>query len=194
MVSSGPIRLAGRRMRVTLSIGGQTRTAQVIRRGDLISVRFESGEESLVHAQRTRDGGVTLRPVAQPLTNEIVEAGDHLERGAQHAFLFSSADHRQLWIEGKTIKYRRVETSDAREPSGGGSLAATIPAVVLDVLVSVGEAVTDGQTLILLESMKMVMPIVAPHPGTVSALHCVKGDSVAPGVPLVVIEAETMAS
>ena len=46
---------------------------------------------------------------------------------------------------------------------------------------------TAGDRLILLESMKMIIPIVAPADGVVQAIHCVAGDSVAPGVPLIIL-------
>ncbi len=177
-------------MKVTLSIGGQTRSAHVIKRGDVISVSFDDGVEFLVRAERQRDGGMTFRPVERPWDGHVNGQSDRQDSGARRTFLYRDGSERQLWIDGKTIRYRRIEASEVREPSGSGSLSATIPAVVLDVLVSLGETVEEGQTLILLESMKMVMPIVAPHRGSIVALNCGKGDSVAPGSTLVEIAAE----
>ncbi|MCE7937973.1 MAG: acetyl-CoA carboxylase biotin carboxyl carrier protein subunit [Chloroflexi bacterium CFX6] len=63
-----------------------------------------------------------------------------------------------------------------------------MPAVVVEVLVAPGDAVADGQKLVLLESMKMVLPIVAPHAGVVTAVRCAPGDAVQPGVPLVELD------
>ena len=68
------------------------------------------------------------------------------------------------------------------------ALTLTIPAVVADILVSVGDQVADGDKLILLESMKMIIPIQAPYSGTVTALHCAKGDSVQAGIPLIELD------
>jgi biotin carboxyl carrier protein len=51
-------------------------------------------------------------------------------------------------------------------------------------LVKIGDAVAVGDKLILLESMKMVIPIQAPCDSTVTAIHCTPGESVQAGVPL----------
>lgn len=46
------------------------------------------------------------------------------------------------------------------------------------LLVAEGDAVEEGQTLFILEVMKMEVPYEAPHSGTVSAVHIAEGDSV----------------
>ena len=53
-----------------------------------------------------------------------------------------------------------------------------------------GDRVEAGDKLVLLESMKMVIPITAPHDGRVSKVHCRPGDSVPAGAPLLEIESE----
>ena len=169
-------------MKVTLRFGERTRTARVVRRGDQIHVAFEDGSEATLSAQRTNDGGVVFLPVR----DQGSKGGS--ESGTRRAILLRDADERHLWLDGRTHTYRRIEAGDARELGGSGGLAATIPAVVLEVLVESGQTVEEGEKLILLESMKMVMPILAPHSGTVTGLHCAAGDSVAPGVPLVEVE------
>jgi len=50
--------------------------------------------------------------------------------------------------------------------------------------------VAAGDKLILLESMKMVIPIQAPRDGRVARVLCAPGDSVPAGVPLVELESE----
>lgn len=98
-------------------------------------------------------------------------------------------DKRQLWVNGRLVTYERVQKRGGRAARPqSGSLSASIPAVVSEVLVSVGDEVKAGDKLILLESMKMIIPIQAPDDGTVKAIHCAAGDSVQPGVPLVVVE------
>lgn len=49
---------------------------------------------------------------------------------------------------------------------------------VWKLLVAEGDAVEEGQTLFILEVMKMEVPYEAPHSGTVSTLHIAEGDSV----------------
>lgn len=94
-------------------------------------------------------------------------------------------DKRQLWVNGRHIIYERIDETVSREAVDPGSLSASIPAVVSEILVSIGDSVAAGDKLILLESMKMIIPITAPSDGTVSDLMCAAGDNVAPGIPLV---------
>jgi 3-methylcrotonyl-CoA carboxylase alpha subunit len=69
-----------------------------------------------------------------------------------------------------------------------GGLASALPAVVLEVMVTPGEAVKSGQKLLLLESMKTVLTIQAPRDGVVAAVLCSEGEAVPAGVPLVELE------
>ncbi len=95
---------------------------------------------------------------------------------------------RMLWLNGRTHQYERVLPRGAGTATNDVSLSATIPAVVADILVKVGDPVQDGDKLILLESMKMVIPIQAPYSGTVTAINCAKGESVQAGVPLIELD------
>lgn len=95
---------------------------------------------------------------------------------------------RMIWLNGRTHQYERVLPRGAGAASQDVSLAATIPAVVADILVSQGDTVSAGDKLILLESMKMVIPIQAPYDGTVTAINCTKGESVQAGTPLIELD------
>ena len=64
------------------------------------------------------------------------------------------------------------------------ALAAPMPATVVTIEVAVGQRVTKDSLLVMLEAMKMELPIRAPRDGTVTAIHCRPGDIVQPGVPL----------
>lgn len=78
---------------------------------------------------------------------------------------------------------RRVVT---RAPApGAAALEAPMPAVVTAVSVAAGDLVEAGATLLLLEAMKMELPLKAPAAGRVTAVHCVVGQRVAPGKALV---------
>ncbi|NJN55885.1 MAG: hypothetical protein HC804_14755 [Anaerolineae bacterium] len=98
-----------------------------------------------------------------------------------------SGDNRQLWVNGRTFTASRIrERGHGRQANS--SLAAAIPAVVTEILVNVGDSVAEGDRLILLESMKMVIPIQAPYAGVVTAVHCQPGDSVQAGIQLIELE------
>jgi biotin carboxyl carrier protein len=63
-----------------------------------------------------------------------------------------------------------------------------MPAQVTAVLVAAGDTVVAGAALVLLEAMKMELPLRAPTAGRIGAVHCAVGDRVAPGRVLVDIE------
>jgi 3-methylcrotonyl-CoA carboxylase alpha subunit len=63
-----------------------------------------------------------------------------------------------------------------------------MPATVVAIHAIAGQAVTEGETIIVLEAMKMELPIKAPRSGVVKAVHCAKGDLVQPGVNLLELE------
>ena len=57
-------------------------------------------------------------------------------------------------------------------------IRAEMGANVWKVLVSEGDQVDDGDTLVILESMKMEIPVLAESPGVVTKLHVAEGDVV----------------
>ncbi len=69
--------------------------------------------------------------------------------------------------------------------SGHGEITAPMPGTVLAVAVAVGDEVTAQQHLVVLEAMKMEMPVLAPFAATVVAVHVEPGDRVGAGSPLV---------
>ncbi len=65
---------------------------------------------------------------------------------------------------------------------------AEMVANVWKVLVAPGSEVAEGDTLVILESMKMEIPVVAPQGGTVTAVNVVEGGVVQEGDILAVVE------
>ena len=68
-------------------------------------------------------------------------------------------------------------------------VASDIRAIVLEVAVAPGDAVTEGQDLVILESMKTEIPVTAPRAGTVGTVHVAEGDEVDERQPLVPLQA-----
>jgi biotin carboxyl carrier protein len=95
-----------------------------------------------------------------------------------------------VFVDGDVV---RIEAPTGRDrPRGKGrgdaGVMSPMPASVIAIHTAVGQTVNEGDTVILLEAMKMELPIRAPRSGRVTALHCAKGDLVQPGVNLLEIE------
>ena len=187
-----------------LNIHGQERAIEVARQGEQLHVQVGAAEDPLPSPFPEGEG--TGDPLPSPLPGgEGTKAAEvrvvHRDGarllieitwpdGTTQRVRLAGArqgDKRQLWIDGRTLTAERV-----RQRGGGvateGSLAAAIPAVVSQILVAPGDEVAAGDKLILLESMKMVIPIVAPRAGRVARVLCDVGESVPAGVPLVEFE------
>ncbi len=68
------------------------------------------------------------------------------------------------------------------------NVEAHITGTVWKVECEVGQEVEEGDTLVILESMKMEMPVEAEDDGTVAQIVCAEGQSVSEGDTLVVLE------
>jgi acetyl-CoA carboxylase biotin carboxyl carrier protein len=65
---------------------------------------------------------------------------------------------------------------------------AHITGTVWKIECQVGQSIDEGDTLVILESMKMEMPVEAEDGGTVKEIRCEEGQSVSEGDTLVVLE------
>ena len=100
----------------------------------------------------------------------------------------SQGDERYLYVEGQ--HYDLVaddERSSRRRATTGnaGNLTAQMPGQVTTVAVTVGEQVKSGQTLVILEAMKMEIRITAPAAGMIKQVLVTQGDVVERGQVLV---------
>ncbi len=166
--------------KITINLNGQETDLEVTRQGNLFHVATDghTAEIELIHA----DGPALLLEFVRPDgTRRRIRAAGHTGHG----------DQRQIWVNGRTLTYQRVRQRGSGGSSDDASLAASIPAVVTQILVRVGDTVTEGDKLILLESMKMVIPIQAPYAGIVTQLKCQPGESVQAGIPLIELEKST---
>ncbi len=80
----------------------------------------------------------------------------------------------------------RFELPGHAAPSGG--LVAPMPGKVIDVRVQAGDAVRAGETLVVLEAMKMEHPMRAPEDGVVAEVRVSVGEQVEKGALLLVVE------
>ncbi|HTY61042.1 MAG TPA: acetyl-CoA carboxylase biotin carboxyl carrier protein subunit [Acidobacteriota bacterium] len=84
-----------------------------------------------------------------------------------------------------TKKFLRRKSYEKKDPR---VIKALIPGVVAAVETTVGKAVKQGDTLLILEAMKMLNRIKAPVNGAVKALRVAAGDKVVKGQVLIEIE------
>ena len=85
----------------------------------------------------------------------------------------------------KEEKAEKPENKLTGQATGSVKVEAPMQGLVISVDVSLGQKVKAGETLILLEAMKMENPIVAPVDGTVEGIHISKGDTVETGALLI---------
>ncbi|WP_437216522.1 acetyl-CoA carboxylase biotin carboxyl carrier protein subunit [Pectobacterium sp. LFLA-215] len=82
------------------------------------------------------------------------------------------------------------EASEAPILPGQVGVASPISGNLWQVTTEVGKTVAEGETLMILESMKMEIPIVSPQRGMVRDIRCQPGASVRAGQCVVVIESQ----
>lgn len=101
-----------------------------------------------------------------------------------------SGDRRQVFVNGEVYDFQ-VEPGGRRKRTAARAhseqLTVPMPARVVKVFVSEGQAVRRGDVLVTLEAMKMQLPLKAPRDGTVRAVACREGELVQPGTSVLEI-------
>tara|TARA_Y100000739_G_scaffold29749_1_gene22784 strand:+ start:4055 stop:4555 length:501 start_codon:yes stop_codon:yes gene_type:complete len=95
----------------------------------------------------------------------------------------------EWWIhfQGRIYVINMYEPGSQDSSISEGSLSAPMPGTILDVMVKKGQRVREGQTLLVMEAMKMEHRIQAPRAGEVTSVYFQKGDRVDMGANLVEI-------
>ena len=104
---------------------------------------------------------------------------------------YAARDRSSTWvfIDGRTYVIEAEERDvSVHVTDDQVALSAPMPATVIALKVAPGQEVAAGDLLVLLEAMKMEVPITAPRAGRVTSLACREGDLVQPGVPLLELE------
>jgi len=164
-------------------------------------VRFYPVSETELDRLRAdfREGRATVR-----IEEELFDFAAHRAFLAREADSIAAFQARQktafdaevaLWKHEDTqaVPEAAPETGEIPLAEGERLVAADMCGSVWKIPVQVGQAVEAGETLVVVEAMKMELAVAAPVAGVVSAIHCAPGRQVDSGDPLVVL-AETVSA
>jgi 3-methylcrotonyl-CoA carboxylase alpha subunit len=137
----------------------------------------------------TADGSVEVEGARWDV-RRLHASGWLVASGGTQQVVHACADGDTVWVHaGGEVHVLEVEPAGSTRTRARvghvADLSAPMPAVVRAVLASAGDTVSAGDVLVMLEAMKMELPVRAPRAGTVAAVRCVPGELVQPGVPLV---------
>ncbi len=105
------------------------------------------------------------------------------------AYAAGPSDARWVFLNGRVYVIDLNPRSTIRRAHDDDlALASPMPAKVAAVNVTAGQQVSLGDVLIMLEAMKMELPIRAPRNARVKTIACQQGDLVQPGAPLLELE------
>jgi len=144
-------------------------------------------QEVVVAGERVRvaDGPARVASAQPGDGDELIVTLDGERRSWAHA---RDGDLTWVGLAGRAWGFReeRVVLRES-SASAGASLEAPMPGNVLAVNVDEGDAVSEGEVLVVLESMKMELQVVAPSDGVVGELAVSRGEQVELGQPLVAV-------
>jgi hypothetical protein len=163
--------------------------------------RFDSGSVHVAYALRHRSDGAGKGPSAifeiDGAVLSDVSVGDitaqkvELIVGRVRRRFSVAADETSVIVSssrGSLVLFPQSRFPEAEIETVPGSLVALMPGIVVRVDVHQGDSVSMGQTLLLLEAMKMEHSVTAPVNGTVVSMKVAVGETVDAGQVLVVIE------
>ena len=125
---------------------------------------------------------------------EVVPLGNgrfQVSQGAKRSIAYAVAG-RETWvfIDGRTFLVGDTADGSPRRShiDEEGALTAPMPATVLKINVAAGQPVKRNDVVMVLEAMKMELPIRSPRDGVVKAIRCEAGELVQPGTTLLELE------
>ncbi len=156
-----------------------------------MAILLEHGERR-VEAHADADGAIRIGDTTYAVTPAgpgLVVVSDGERRW--HVAVAGTRDQRWVGVDGQVAVVDIVRGPSGgrrtRTPPGGG-MSAPMPATVVSIAVAPGQDVVKGDVVVVLEAMKMELPVRAPRDGRVAAVHCTPGELVQPGVALVDLE------
>jgi biotin carboxyl carrier protein len=165
-------------MRFNVQIDGRETTLEVREEGAQREFRIGTGEWRRAHILEIEPGVFSIL----------------LDGRSYEARVENAQDSAGVTIRGRRL---RVELEDPRRASrkskdrctdGPLQVAAPMPGKIVRILIALGDEVTAGQGLVVMEAMKMQNELKAARPGRVAAIPAREGETVSAGAVLVIIE------
>jgi biotin carboxyl carrier protein len=156
-----------------------------------------NGDTHSIKLEKQPDGLFLAVIGEEKYTVSIVQMPDngwllHIDGKRYVTHTASEKEMRFVHLEG--VQYQLEKSVGRRRKSSSsstpGSLKAEMPGQVIDVRVVLGDTVTEGQVLVVLEAMKMEIRLTTPYDGIVAKLLVSQGDVVDRGQLLVEVTQE----
>ncbi len=164
-----------------VDVDGQRHAVEVARSGDHTELRIDGGETTPASSLPVLGGRAACVTVGG--RRRVV----HLSRADAKGGLRATIDGRPVTLS--VMDELRAQALQAQGTgAGSGTLVADIPGLVIDIRVTAGQAVQQGEPVIVVEAMKMQNELAAGVTGTVQRIAVAVGQSVNPGDVLVIIE------
>jgi biotin carboxyl carrier protein len=171
---------AGRRYRVTLTAGSP---------GDA-TPDLDVADAGAVTVDREEDGRVIVHGPDGAATEAWIGETHRYPSGATRVEVVVDGWRFELDVEDAeraVLRRRATRVPDGGIASGPAEIRAIIPGRVAAVRVTAGDTVEAGQTLLVVEAMKMQNELRAPRSGTVERVDVGSGDTIDTGDVLVVV-------
>ena len=151
-------------------VDDEVRTVTVNDNGDRLAVSVDGGDEVLVDVTTSGvPGHFSMIIDGAPVRAYVARDGQTL----------------RVTVEGRTFDLEPASGSArSRGPLGAGDPPGQVRAIggiVVEVRVSVGDHIEAGQTLAIIEAMKMQNEVQAPRDGTVTVIHAIPGERIEAG-------------
>ncbi len=179
--------------RFRYAVGNEDTNVSVQPLGDgvyAVNVANEDGAEGDGDGDDAAEiGSLELRVVHDDLEGRLRVSVDGVQKTVRYAYPARATVEVQLSGVAVTLVNNLAFSSAELEGAGSGAVLAPMHGNVLAVNVSVGDSVTEGQELAVMEAMKMEHRLLAEIDGVVTAIHGAEGEQIAAGALVLEIEA-----
>lgn len=149
-----------------------------------------SGKKLELPKTKSSDWKFFVRPGGWILAESIDSRGNLVRK---RFLIHQRANQLTASLDGRLWHGELIQTSHGLGGSSGGSdadLTAQFPGKVRKILVKSGAQVNEGDSLMMIEAMKMEFPVKAPYNGRITQIHVQEGQQINPGTKFLDLEAQ----